>query len=162
MREAIDELETRLRQRLEVLSQHDEARRQEPGVAESGSWRHGDLPTARPAYFPRPVEERELVRRKSFALQALDPGEAAIELELLDLDFHLFTNAKTGKEAVLYRTEDGSLALVEAGPRETVEAAEERLNLMDQPFVFFSDTDSGRGSVLYRRYDGHYGLITPG
>ena len=63
---------------------------------------------------------------------------------------------------LLHRSDDGSLALLESGPTETVEAAREQLELMDEPFVFFVDAKSGRGNVLYRRYDGHYGLITPG
>jgi len=161
MTEAIDELADRLERRLEILSEHDEARPHETGVAEPGEWRHGDLPSVRPAYFPRPVGEREIVRRKTYALGAMTPKQAAIEMELLDFDFHLFTNADTGTDNVVYRTGDGTLDLVESGPEEAPEEAAERLDVADGRFVFFVDPESGRGNVLYRRYDGHYGLITP-
>jgi len=181
MREAVDLLEERLRRRLEELSEHVEARRQETGIAEPGEWRRGDLPTARPEYYPRPVEERELVVLKTLADGAQTPDEAAFDMRLLDYDFYLFTNALTGEDNLLYRlpgealgwaqatpSADGAdryaVALsAEATPPSTMPVAQavERLDVSGEPFVFFLDAESGRGNVLYRRYDGHYGLITP-
>ncbi len=161
MNEAIDRLADRLERRLEILSEHDEAERQETGLVEPGEWRHGNLPTHRPAYYPRPAAECEVVRHKTYELGALTPKEAALDMELLDFDFYLFTNADTGREAVVYRTEGRTLALVESGPEETAAEAAERLDFAAGPFVFFVDPVTGRGNVLYRRYDGNYGLITP-
>jgi len=181
VREAVDLLEERLRRRLEELSEHLEARRQESGVAELGEWRHGDLPTGRPDYFPRPVDERELVVHKTLADGVQTPDEAALDMRLLDYDFYLFTNAVTGEDNLLYRlpgegfgwaqttpTADSAdryaLALsAELTPPTTmpVEQAMERLDVSGEPFVFYLDAESGRGNVLYRRYDGNYGLITP-
>lgn len=181
VREAVDLLEERLRRRLEELSEHLEARRQESGVAELGEWRHGDLPTWRPDYFPRPVDERELVVHKTLADGVQTPDEAALDMRLLDYDFYLFTNAVTGEDNLLYRLPGEGLGWAqttptadsadryavtlspEATPPTTmpVEQAIERLDVSGEPFVFFLDAPSGRGNVLYRRYDGHYGLITP-
>jgi hypothetical protein len=163
MVEAIDLLERRLRRNLEALEERDRAHRPETGAEPPGEWRHGSLPTARPDYFPRPPEERRLMRRKTFALAALAPAEAALELQLLDYDFHLFTNAETGEENVLHRGEDGKLELLQlaSAPVLLPEDAIERLNLSGEPFVFFVDPQTRRGNVLYRRYDGHYGLIEP-
>jgi ribosome-associated translation inhibitor RaiA len=160
MTEAIDLLADRLERRLGILSHHLEARRHETGLATPGEWRHGDLATARPSFFPRPVDEREVVQHKSYEIGSLTPLEAALDMELLGHDFYLFTNADTGKDAVLYRL-DGSVELLEQAPELTLAQAEERLDAGGEAFVFFTDAVSGRGCVLYHRYDGHYGLITP-
>ena len=163
MVEAIDLLERRLRRDLEALEELGRAHRRETGVEPPGEWRHGDLPAARPAYFPRPPEQRELIRRKTFALAALTPEQAALEMEALDHDFHLFTNAENGEENVVYRRPDGEVATMTLAsvPVLLLEDAVERLNLSGERFVFFVEPQTRRGSVLYRRYDGHYGLIEP-
>lgn len=176
MVEAIDLLERRLRRNLEDFEELARARHHETGMVPRGEWRHGSLPTARPEYFPRPPGERELIRRKSFALSPLAAEEAASEMQLLDYDFHLFTNAATGDEAVVYRQSDGTIALAQINPTPAknprvfvtdptpapvmlLEDAVERLNLGAEPFLFFVDPQTRWGNVLYRRYDGHYGLI---
>ena len=107
--------------------------------------------------------------------------EAAVEMDLLDYDFHLFTEKATGAASVLYRGGPTGyrLALVvpvagSAGPIRAAgdhqppadampyrEEATDRLGLLGLPFLFFIDAAQGRASVLYHRYDGHYGLITP-
>jgi hypothetical protein len=181
-REAIDRLQARLRQRLEQVAEHWEARRgnaSEPGPHE---WRHNSEPTDRPSYFPRPEDGREIVRHKSFALTVGTVDDAAQDMDSLDYDFHLFTEKGTGQDSVLYHagptgyrlaqvtpTPVAKLALhslpltvsPRSAPRLTVEEAVDRLGLLDLPFVFFVDSTSGRGSVIYHRYDGHYGLISP-
>jgi hypothetical protein len=160
MTEAVDLLADRLERRLTILSEHTEAKRSETGMAEPGTWRHGDLPTDRPSTFPRPAEEREIIRHKTYELSALTPKDAALDMELMAYDFHLFTNLDTGKDAVIARR-DGEVVLLEEAPELTLEQASERLDVTGDPFVFFVDAASNRGTVLYRRYDGHYGLITP-
>ena len=40
--------------------------------------------------------------------------EAALQMDLLGHDFYLFTNAESGRAAVLYRRRDGHLGLIEA------------------------------------------------
>jgi ribosome-associated translation inhibitor RaiA len=179
MTEAIDGLESHLRRRLQRLAERREARRHETGIAAPGEWRHGDLPTERPEYFPRPIEERRLLRRKTYSLHELTPEEAAWELELLDYDFHLFREPASGEEAVVFRRPGGGLGLqvlegasppgasgspiaeVAPAPAMELEAAIEELDLTDARFVFFRDRGTGRGAVVYRRYDGHYGLVVP-
>lgn len=176
-REAIDRLDDRLRSRLRRAAEHWEARRaNRPAPAAQES--HAD----RPPHLPVPPEEREIVRRKSYTIAACSVEEAVMEMELLDYDFHLFTEKATEMASVIYR--DGPtgyrLAQVAPVPKEqltpfelpvtisatgppciTVEQATERLGLLGLPFLFFIDAAQGRAGVLYRRYDGHYGLITP-
>lgn len=161
LREAIDLLEERLRRNLEEAEELRRSRRHETGAPAPGEWRHGLLPTARPEYFPRPSDERELIRRKTYAGSPLTPDEATLELRLLDYDFYLFTNESTGEENVAWQEPDGSSALMEDAPVLLLADAIERLDAGGERFVFFVDVQDRRGRVLYRRYDGHYGLLEP-
>ncbi|ASN22840.1 hypothetical protein LK07_01015 [Streptomyces pluripotens] len=179
--EAVDLLQDRLTVRLERLEQHWEARRGKTPVPGPHQWRHGSEPTPRPDYFPRPVDERQVVRHKSYSLAQESPDEAAFELEMMDYDFHLFTDIATGEDSVLYRSDPTGYRLAQVhpqpglagpvavpltvselpAPRMTLAEAKQRLDIGGLPFVFFADDSSGRGNVLYHRYDGHYGLICP-
>ncbi|WP_422747886.1 sigma 54 modulation/S30EA ribosomal C-terminal domain-containing protein [Mycobacterium sp. WMMD1722] len=181
-REAIDRLEARLRRRLDRAAQHWEARRGGLPSGRPHEWRHQSAPADRAGRFPRPPEERRVVRRKSFTLGACTVDEAAADMDQFDYDFHLFTEKGTGYAGVLYRAGDTGyrLALVAPVTREklarftlpltiseqpapcmTTALAVDRLNISGQPFLFFVDAAEGRACVLYHRYDGHYGLITP-
>lgn len=63
---------------------------------------------------PRPIPVGiEVVRRTTFPPAPLTPGQAALELRLLDASFRLFTNVDTGEENVVYRRRDGRYGLVE-------------------------------------------------
>jgi ribosome-associated translation inhibitor RaiA len=160
-REAVDIAEERLRRQL-VDVHHRLAfrrrRRRERGIP--GEWRHGGIASPRPDYYPRPPEEREVVRRKTPSLGWTTSEAAAAEMQALDHDFHLFINAATGREAIVQRIPGGTY---EVGPSPvplTLDEGIERLNVTDEPFVFFVDAGTARGAVLYRRYDGHYGVVT--
>lgn len=182
MGEAVDEVHDRLRDRLQRTTGDWEAIRGARPSDQPHEWRHVSVPTERPPYFPRPVEERQVVRHKAFSLARMTVDEAAIDMAMLDYSFHLFTEAGSGVDSVIYHTEDGvGLRLAQVDPRPdnvthgstpvtvspapapklTVQNATERLNVTGWPFVFFRDAATGRGCVLYHRYDGHYGLITP-
>jgi ribosome-associated translation inhibitor RaiA len=178
--EAIDFLEERLRRRLEKVTEL-RGPSHETGEAVPGEWRHGALPRRRPSFFPRPPEEREVIAHKVYTLAALIPEEAVDEMEELDHDFYLFTDAETGEEAVVHRRDDGSLGLRQMtpvadrvervaipmvldpmpAPTLTPEQATARLDATGELFVFYADAETGRGNVIYRRYDGHYGRIVP-
>jgi ribosome-associated translation inhibitor RaiA len=179
--EAIDRLEARLRRRLERVAERWEVKRGNTSQADLHEWRHQSEPTHRPSYFPRPSDQRRIVRRKSFTLGSHTVDEAAHEMELLDYDFHLFTEKGTKQASVLYRTKPTGYRFAQVkpfpeelapyelpltispqpAPRLTLERARERLSLLGLPFLFFVDVDQGRAGVLYHRYDGHYGLICP-
>ncbi len=103
MREAIDLLHERLVRRLERMAQHWEARRGGGPTPGEHEWRHGEEPSHRPDYYPRPLDERKIVRHKSFTLAVETPDEAAIDMDTMDYDFHLFTDADTGLDSVIYR-----------------------------------------------------------
>ncbi|MFB9905415.1 ribosome hibernation promotion factor [Allokutzneria oryzae] len=180
--EAVDRLEARLRHRLERVARHWEAHPGGRRSPEPHEWRHEFEPTHRHRWFPRPEGEREIMRHKSFTLPRCTIDDAALDMGMLDYDFHLFTEVGTGQDSVLYRAGATGYRLAQLtppGPHElspfqlpltvstqpapalTTGEAVARLNLLGQPFLFFLDADRGRGAVLYHRYDGHYGLITP-
>lgn len=57
-----------------------------------------------------------IVKTKKHALKPMTPEEAILRLDLVEHDFWFFTNAETGRSAVLYRRADGDLGLIdEAG-----------------------------------------------
>jgi ribosome-associated translation inhibitor RaiA len=181
VREAIDRLEARLRHKLERIAEHWEARRGGRPSTGPHEWRHQSEPTHRPRYFPRPPDRRRIIRHKSFTLGTHSVDEAAQEMELLDYDFHLFTEKGTKQASVLYRSGPSGYRLAQVkpspeelapyelpltisaqpAPRLTIARAKERLSLLGLPFLFFIDVAEGRAGVLYHRYDGHYGLISP-
>ncbi len=107
LREAADLLERRLRAQLVHRADRRVARRHSSGRPEPGEWRHGDLPARRPEYFDRPVDERQLVRHKTFVVDDMTPDEAAFDMEQLDYDFHLFRDLASGRDALLVRDVDG-------------------------------------------------------
>jgi ribosome-associated translation inhibitor RaiA len=181
LHEAVDLLEPRLRGRVAHAAERVRTLHLRPPETPSGEWRHGQVSTNRPAWYERPPDEREVVRRKSFALDELTIDEAALDMEMLDLDFYVFFELATGVDAVLHRRPDGRLGLrrlhpvdlpavaeavevvlePEAAPALALDDAVEWLDVAGDPFVFFRSQETGRANVVYRRYDGHYGLITP-
>ena len=183
MQHAIDALAERLERQLRrfVDRQLDEQRR--PAHSSPGEWRHGDWAAPLPSTLRRPSEEREIVRRKTFAVQPMTPSEAAQELEALDHGFYLFRDIETGADAVVYRRDDGRLGVIgpagigwtERGgaadgfvreesrtqdPTQLRDAVAE-MNELNHRFMYFVNAENGRGNVIYLRYDGHYGLIEP-
>jgi ribosomal subunit interface protein len=180
---AIDLLDDRLHRRLERQARRTgRAQHHRAAAPSNGGWRHGDPPTQRPEYFDRPIEDREVVRHKTFALEPMTCDEAAFDLDMLGHDFYLFTEIESGDDAVIFHApDDGHLEMMHTGsnsnapgpvavplvvsphhpPELTLADAEERLDTSHEPFVFFLNVDTQRANVVYRRYDGHYGLITP-
>lgn len=176
-REAIDLLVPRLRRRLARLARHWQARstdRPDP------NWRSAGRPTDRPDYQPRSPGERELVARTLYQPAGATADEAAFDLELMDYDFHVFVDAASGCDSMIYRVGADSYRMVQLvphpdrqvtavpltvsdqpAPRLSLAEAVTRLDHSGAPFLFFADTASGRGCALYRRYDGHYGLVAP-
>ncbi len=183
MSEAVDELHDRLRERLDRAGRNWESIRGRRTSTEPHEWRHGDEPTRRDdGVFPRPAEERAVVRHKAFALARMTVDEAAFDMDMLDYEFHLFTEDGSGVDSVLSLSPDGvgyELSQVvplpervtagavqvrvsdQRPPQLTIAEARDRLEQAGWPFVFFRDPATDRGRLLYRRYDGHYGLIVP-
>ncbi|MEU9044783.1 MULTISPECIES: HPF/RaiA family ribosome-associated protein [unclassified Kitasatospora] len=179
MPEAIDLLQDRLTARLARVRHHrDLHRRPATQPTGPGAWNDVAGHEHRPHRRGRSPEERRIVRHKSYSLTRQTAWAAVFEMEAMDYDFHLFTDAATACDSIVYRdAHTGAHRLASTGPAAepvpglsvstapapelAVAEAVSRLDLTGWPFVFFTDAATGRGSVLYHRYDGDYGLITP-
>lgn len=137
-------------------------------------------PTRPPLDTPGPGE---LSRRKSVPLATGRPSRAVAVMDAMDYNAHLFTDAATGQEAIVYRAGPSGLRLArqdtaspphstpgEPGPFTinprpapalTEADAVDRVCEQGSPFLFYTDQNSGRGHLLYRRYDTGLALITP-
>lgn len=122
-----------------------------------------------------------VARVKEYPLLAGMPCQANAVMTALDYDVHLYTDAETGEDAVVYRSGPRGVRLARQRsmhppampgtvpltvnsrrvPALTRAEAAERLAAGCLPFLFFTDRDSGRGNLIYRRYDGDLGLIRP-
>jgi ribosomal subunit interface protein len=176
---AIDDVAERLQRHLRRYLERLITRQREPAQAPAGEWSHRSWSPPRPPMFVRPAEEREIIRRKSFAFGPMSVDEAADALEDLDHEFFLFHDAETDADAVVYWRDDGLLALIEPRSAPAMEdrgpvlepsrfsspvdlqTAVAEMDALNHRFLFFENAATGRGNVIYRRYDGHYGLIEP-
>jgi putative sigma-54 modulation protein len=59
------------------------------------------------------VDDSRIVKVKRFAMKPMPPSEAALQMELLGHSFFFFSNAQTGKAAVVYRRADGDVGLID-------------------------------------------------
>lgn len=59
------------------------------------------------------VAEPTIVRTKRFAVKPMDALEAALQMQLLDHSFFVFTNADTDEVNVVYQRKDGNVGLIE-------------------------------------------------
>ncbi len=59
------------------------------------------------------VEIGRIIKNKRFELKPMSPDEAAMQMELLDKDFFVFTNDGSGVINVIYRRRDGNFGLIE-------------------------------------------------
>ncbi|MFD9701382.1 sigma 54 modulation/S30EA ribosomal C-terminal domain-containing protein [Lentzea sp. NPDC059081] len=144
----------------------------------------------RPRRWPEPgrrgrlwtsARHPEVVRRKEVRPARCSPDDAALTMDLLDFDVHLFVDAGSGQDSVVYRVGPTGYRLarvVSPGPPATpprlpltfqphptpalsLEQAVHRLTDTEYPFLFYRDATTGRGTVLYHRHDGNYGLLAP-
>jgi putative sigma-54 modulation protein len=64
-----------------------------------------------------PVETKEttpvIIKNKSIDIKPMSVEEAAMQMDLLDKNFFVFTNASSGHINVLYRRNDGNFGLIE-------------------------------------------------
>jgi hypothetical protein len=137
------------------------------------------VPGRRPPDLSPANGDHHVVRHKVIKPYLETPLEAALDMELLDYDFYLFTDAVTGDDCMIDRngsryrmvrlvpdpdrTAGGAgpvLVHDEPAPVLTPAQALGRLSARNLAFVFFSDPETHGSRIVYRRYDGHYGVIT--
>lgn len=54
-----------------------------------------------------------IIKIKRFDMKPMSPDEAAMQMELLDKDFFVFSNLSSGEINVIYRRKDGNFGLIE-------------------------------------------------
>jgi len=59
------------------------------------------------------VDELKVVKTKRFPVKPMDIEEATLQMNLINHDFFVFTNAETEEVNVLYRRRDGNYGLIE-------------------------------------------------
>lgn len=57
--------------------------------------------------------EARITKHKQFAIEPMDDEEAAMQMELMGHDFHLYLSPDTGKVCVLYKRRDGDYGVLE-------------------------------------------------
>lgn len=122
-----------------------------------------------------------VARRKIVAVRTVSPLQAAGVMDAMDYDVHLFTDADTGEDAVVYRggpsglrlarqrgarpslpdVEEPGVLAVDPHPAPEIAEAQAVQQVCDLglPFLFYTDVGTRRGHLLYRRYDGELGLL---
>jgi putative sigma-54 modulation protein len=55
----------------------------------------------------------QIIKIKRFDLKPMLPDEAVMQMELLDKDFFIFSNAGNGHICVIYKRKDGNVGLIE-------------------------------------------------
>jgi hypothetical protein len=121
-----------------------------------------------------------VIRHETFGSGRMTVDEAAMDMHLSGYRFHLFTEAGTGIDSVLYLVDDDPryrLAQLDPypdgvtrgrnwvsvspqrAPRIGIDEAVDRLVAGGWPFVFYEDATTHRGCVVYHRDDGKYGLV---
>jgi hypothetical protein len=174
---AVNELRDRLLIRLARVSRDWPVRRSGRPLTTPREWRPSGVPGRRPPEVAPQVRDRYVVRHKIIKPFLATPLEAALDMELLDYDFYLFTDAVTGDDCVIDRNGtkyrvirlapaangvNGGPVMVDHEPAPVLIPAQAlgRLTAQNLAYVFFSDPETHGSRVVYRRYDGHYGVIT--
>jgi len=77
------------------------------------SHRKGEGKTSVTQIAASPGETGRIIKNKTFELKPMSQDEAAMQMDLLDKDFFIFTNEITGNINVIYRRKDGNFGLIE-------------------------------------------------
>ncbi len=94
--EVVEKLDTQVKKYKEKLVSH----------------RKGEGKTSAAAAAPE-AEMGKIIKKKRFDMKPMSPDEAAMQMELLDKDFFVFSNHTTGEINVIYRRNDGNFGLIE-------------------------------------------------
>jgi putative sigma-54 modulation protein len=99
----VEKIERRVRRYKEKLVDH----KHQGGRAEAAP----DVSAAHP-------DDRvpQIIKTKRFDLKPMLPEEAVMQMELLDKQFFIFSNADSGHICVIYKRRDGNVGLIEPAP----------------------------------------------
>jgi putative sigma-54 modulation protein len=112
---AVDQAVAKLEHQLHKLKTKLQRRNHPRSRPASGGDGLAPVAVASPPELDDGPEAPRIVKVKRHGLKPMLPEEAALQLDLVGHDFYLFTNAETGRAAVLYRRADGDLGLIDEG-----------------------------------------------
>jgi putative sigma-54 modulation protein len=95
----IEKLEKRIRKYKEKLVDHKHQSRTEQGQPVASVHPDDRIP--------------QIIKTKRFDLKPMHAEEAVMQMELLDKEFYVFSNAASGHITVIYRRKDGNVGLIE-------------------------------------------------
>ncbi len=99
---AIDEVAEKLERRIKKYKEKLVAKRKTPA-------KQAGAETA----APEPAAGGSIIKNKRFELKPMSPDEASMQMELLDKNFFVFLNDKSGDINVIYLRRDGNFGLIE-------------------------------------------------
>lgn len=116
---AVEKLEQqlhRLKTRVKRKPAHPKAKARKDAEVATAALSDGEVDDpdhsmADDAYVTRAGEL--VVKKKSFAINPISVDDAVLQMELVGHSFYFFTNADTGRAAVLYQRDDGNLGLID-------------------------------------------------
>ncbi len=82
------------------------------GLSAGGEVQQDGAQGAAESDAPESVRPR-IIRSRGYAAKPMSVDEAAMQMELLDKDFIVYTDSRTEQVNVLYRRKDGNLGLIE-------------------------------------------------
>jgi ribosome-associated translation inhibitor RaiA len=179
--QATEEAVERLQRQLRRVVGAEVALRNEPREIEKALESLPLEPTHRPEADLKPPEERQIIRRRTYADHPESTLEAAADMFDLDEEFHLLVHVRTSEDVVVHRRDDRRIGLIHprgsvladetddvvtAEPNRyseplTLAAARAEMDIVNHRFLYYGDAEDGRGRVLYLRHDGDYGLVEP-
>jgi putative sigma-54 modulation protein len=126
---AMDKIERQLRRYKEKLKNHHGkswSHHQEKALAHL-KVRHDVVDIPEPEKPPAPLGPR-IVRTNEFLARPMTVDDAVMQMDLMNNDFLVFTNAESNEMNVVYRRKDGHYGLIEASPAKNgaVEVASRR------------------------------------
>jgi len=71
-----------------------------------------------------PAPKLDIIREQTFTVRTLRVDDAVMQLNLLENNFLVFTNAETGTIAVTYRRQDGHYGLLDTGAKVSAKSAD--------------------------------------
>ncbi|QWR76047.1 ribosome hibernation-promoting factor, HPF/YfiA family [Candidatus Magnetomonas plexicatena] len=106
MYSSIDEVVEKLERQIKKYKDKLTSKRKGAAKGTAGHAEHTEIAT-------QDTHQIRIIKRKRFDMKPMPPDEAAMNLELLDKDFYIFSNELTGDVNVIYRRKDGDFGLIE-------------------------------------------------
>ncbi|MBX7116532.1 MAG: ribosome-associated translation inhibitor RaiA [Myxococcaceae bacterium] len=115
---AMDKIERQLRRYKERLKHHhgrDRVHHRQDLVANHFKIRHDVVELLDPEKAPNPADATpRVIRSNEFLAKPMLVDEAIMQMDLMNNDFLVFTNAQSNEMNVVYRRKDGHYGLIEA------------------------------------------------